>query len=334
MRSLPHPAGALVVGLALAVPATPAGAAAGPWVVHAESRVRLIGAARDLGLEIELQPGWHVYWKNSGDAGYAPRLDFSVPPALRGAHLLFPPPRRFDLPGGLVSFGYEAQVVYPIGADLEAASAMPIAVRARLDYLVCREECIPHTAELTLDLPAPGTDTDPETQDITARLAAARAALPQDPAGVPGAPQVSLRLEPGLTATWTLELVATGGSLVAGEPDLFFDAHPLFALDRPEYSVTATGLRFRVRFRPLDETRPMPATTTFAWTLTGLESGAGSDASPRPVALAGSATVDIPHLRTSAAPSAAGSATQLWIAAGTGVMALALFLLHRFRRSS
>lgn len=318
----------------LLVAADPLVAVMGPWVVNDEARVRLIAASANLGLEFELEPGWHVYWKNSGDAGYAPRIDFSGTPAVRDAHLLFPTPKRFDLPGGLVSFGYETQVIYPIEANLGAAFAKATAVRARLDYLVCREECIPHTAELTLDLPAPGTDTDPETPEITARLAAARAALPQDPAVVPGAPQVTLRVEPGPASSLTLELVAAGGSLDAASPDLFFETHPFFALERPAFSASAAGLRFRVPFRPLDETKPMPATTTFAWTLTGLERNSRSDASPRPVALAGSATVDIPHLRTSGAPSAAGSATQLWIAAGTGVMALALFLLHRFRRSS
>jgi hypothetical protein len=152
------------------------------------------GGRIDLGLELELAPGWHVYWKNSGDAGYPPRLDFSRTPALAGAELLYPAPRRYDLPGGLVSFGYEQHVIYPIAptspisARLAAAGGERLPpVLARLDYLVCRAECIPHTAELSLDLDAAREGTGPEGAATAARLAAAwEPTQTRSVAGAPG----------------------------------------------------------------------------------------------------------------------------------------------------
>ncbi len=334
----------IAAGLALcALLTSPLAAASGPWVVHEQARVRLVAATAagtpiDLGLEFELEPGWHVYWKNSGDAGYPPRLDFSQTPALAGSELLFPAPHRYDLPGGLVSFGYEEHVLYPIssrlavpaGDDARLLAPFP-PVTARLDYLVCREECIPYTAELTLDLEAARRRPGPEEAATAARLATARAALPADPRSVAEAPEVGLRAEPGPNSALVLVVAVTGGALRAAEPDLFFDVHPFFALDRPELQATAEGLRFRVPFRARDETQPLPPTTTFAWTLTGLERD-----EELPVALAGTASVEIPHLRTSGAPPAAGGegmSRQLLIALPVLAGALALFLLYRSRRS-
>jgi suppressor for copper-sensitivity B len=279
-------------GLALAlvlVAATTARGAAGPWAESAEARARLIAGAAGLGLEFELQPGWHVYWKNSGDAGYAPRLDFSATSAVRDARLLFPAPRRFELAAGLVSFGYERAVIYPIAATLDRSAAGPLPVRARLDYLVCREECIPHTAELTLELPAKAGADDVET----ARLARAIAALPLPLTAAPGAPRVTLAVTPAAGGALTLEVATAGGGWRAAAPDIFFETHPLFALGRAQLQATKSGLRYRIRLQPLDLTRPLPAMTEFAWTLTGFEHSVGG--APAPVALAGTTSVNLPR---------------------------------------
>lgn len=288
MRPIHRLRAGLAVTLALAA-ATTARGAAGPWAESAEARARLIAGASGLGLEFELQPGWHVYWKNSGDAGYPPRIDFSATSGIRDARLLFPAPRRFELGAGLVSFGYADGVVYPIAAEIAPGAGRPLAVRARLDYLVCREECIPHRADLALQLPPKETAGDA----ASARLAAARAALPLAAGGAPEAPQVSLRVAPAADGVWELELTAAGGAWRAAAPDLFFDNHPLFALARPQLQASKSGLRFRVRLQRLDLTRPLPAAADFAWTLTGFERSVAGG--PAPVALTGTASVALPH---------------------------------------
>src|ERR1039458_8891574 len=38
-----------------------------------------IGKPADIGLYFRLEPGWHVYWKNSGDAGEPPRVRWMMP---------------------------------------------------------------------------------------------------------------------------------------------------------------------------------------------------------------------------------------------------------------
>jgi suppressor for copper-sensitivity B len=293
--------------------------------VTPEARVRFVSghdsappagteAELDLGIEFLLAPGWHVYWKNSGDAGYAPKLDLSATAAISNARLLFPAPHRFDLPGGLVSFGYEREVIYPVSGTLRPTSDGPIAIRGRLDYLACATECIPLAADLELDLPDSAGATGPS--DEKARLELWRNRLPRTP-GSAGAPVVELALERGHPKS-TLVVTASGGDFRASSPDLFFESHDRFALGRPELSIGSGGLTFRVPVHPLDETKPFPESTDFAWTLTGLEGNDG------PYALEGVSQVGV--------PSPVAPLRRFWF---VGLLALPLLWLavHRIRRS-
>src|SRR6266852_2224401 len=119
---------ALVAVLASALcGASPAAAVASAWARNPQTQVRLLSGERvaarrgelRLGLQFRLAPGWHVYWKNSGDAGFAPILTVSAP-GLSGAALLWPAPHRFELPGDLEALGYAGEVVYPVRAELAA----------------------------------------------------------------------------------------------------------------------------------------------------------------------------------------------------------------------
>ena len=71
---------------------------------------------------------------------------------------------------------------------------------------------------------------------------------------------------------------------------------------------------------PLDETRPLPESTEFAWTLTGLEGADG------PFAVEGVSRVAIP---TPAAPL-----RRLWWLAPLVVLSLLGFAFYRSRRGS
>lgn len=263
-------------GLALALLASPGSAAVGPWVANEQAKVRLVspwqvapgGEELALGLEFELAPGWHVYWENSGDAGYPPKLDWSATPAIAAGPLRYPAPHRFPLPGGLMSFGYADAVIYPLRVRPQGAGGERLELRARLDYLVCASECIPYTAELGLVQPLGAPAADAAT---AARLELWERRLPRSLGELANPPRVEARIEPGDYPFSTLELALAGGGIAAAAPDLFFAVHPLYALGRPELRATSGGLQFRVPIRPLDETRPVPRAIDLAWTITGLE---------------------------------------------------------------
>jgi len=110
------------------------------------------GGNNQIGLYFKLEPGWHVYWKNAGDAGGPPRIRWTLPDGVTAGPLQFPAPKRLPL-GPLMDFGYEDEVLYPIKLDVAPNVKSGKAVLdANVDWLVCREVCLPGKAELKLTL--------------------------------------------------------------------------------------------------------------------------------------------------------------------------------------
>jgi DsbC/DsbD-like thiol-disulfide interchange protein len=269
--------------VAAALPAT-AGAMSGPPAENPESTVRLISpwAAAPaegelwLGLAFITAPGWHVYWKNSGDAGYPPVVSFDPTPEIAAAELLYPAPERYELPGGLVSYGYEGEVVYPVRARLAAPGRERLAIAADLDYLVCEVECIPYSVRLTLDQPLAGPGRPAAEDPASAPLLAAwRDRLPAPPAALglstAGALDLSDPERPALEVT--LDGAAAAG---AAAPELFLETHELFTAGAPEVERTAGGLAFRVPVEWRAVPAALPASVELAWTVTGLAVDGGA----------------------------------------------------------
>jgi len=119
------------------------------------------------GLYFKLEPGWHIYWKNAGDSGEPPHIKWTPPEGISASALQFPPPKRLPL-GPLMDFGYENEVVFPFSIQVaKSAKTGPTDLHAKVDWLVCREVCIPGKAELDLtknvsDHPASLVSSDPE----------------------------------------------------------------------------------------------------------------------------------------------------------------------------
>lgn len=105
------------------------------------------------GLYFKLEPGWHVYWKNAGDSGEPPRMKWTLPAGVTAGPLQFPAPKRLPL-GPLMDFGYEDEVLFPFQVKVDSnAVAGPAVLHAKVDWLVCREVCIPGKAELEATRP-------------------------------------------------------------------------------------------------------------------------------------------------------------------------------------
>jgi thiol:disulfide interchange protein len=111
------------------------------------------GGSTDVGLHFVLDKGWHVYWVNAGDSGEPPKIDWKLPAGITASPMQFPAPQRLRL-GPLMDFGYEDEVLFPMtlqaGGALKAPSTAQL--RAHVDWLVCREVCIPGKADLALPL--------------------------------------------------------------------------------------------------------------------------------------------------------------------------------------
>jgi len=130
--------------------------------------VLVVGQAADAGLYIKIDPGWHVYWKNAGDAGEPPHIKWTLPEGITAGPLQFPAPKRLPL-GPLMDFGYEDEVLYPFSVNAAQTAKPGLAVlHAKVDWLVCQASCIPGKAELEVSRDVsehPGKAVAPRADD-------------------------------------------------------------------------------------------------------------------------------------------------------------------------
>lgn len=103
------------------------------------------------GIYFKLDPGWHVYWVNAGDSGEPPSIRWTLPAGITADALRFPAPKRLPL-GPLMDFGYEGEVLFPVTLHTPRTlrPGKGLQLPARVDWLVCREVCIPGRANLML----------------------------------------------------------------------------------------------------------------------------------------------------------------------------------------
>lgn len=64
-----------------------------------------------VGLRLEIEPGWHTYWRNPGDSGLAARIDWELPEGMVAGEIRWPVPHRFRI-GDLMNYGYADGVVW------------------------------------------------------------------------------------------------------------------------------------------------------------------------------------------------------------------------------
>jgi len=126
-----------------------------PTHVGPHSKVALIGGeggenGMALGVEFKLEPEWHIYWKNPGDSGAAPKFKFQVTGG-KANDVEWPIPERVRLKE-LTNYGYNHRVVFPFTVVPEAG-AKTVKVDLDLEYLICRVECIPGFGKLSASFP-------------------------------------------------------------------------------------------------------------------------------------------------------------------------------------
>jgi len=144
---------AVMLSVACAAPGVRAEDAS-PWQRDAHSAMRLLAGSRSGavllgGVAIQLQPGWHTYWRTPGDSGVPARFDFSKSDNIEAVTVLWPAPHKFDDGAGGTSLGYTQQLVLPLRIVAKNADK-PVTLRATINYAVCEKLCIPvdATAEL------------------------------------------------------------------------------------------------------------------------------------------------------------------------------------------
>ena len=141
----------------------------GGWQKGADTAARLIAGQSGmdaqgriwLGVQIKLTPGWKTYWRNPGESGAPPRLDWSASQNLATADVHWPAPQRFSA-FGFDSFGYHDEVVLPVLLRATVPGKATLA-RLKLDYMICATVCVPMQADLSLKLAPDGKAAENNT---------------------------------------------------------------------------------------------------------------------------------------------------------------------------
>lgn len=106
--------------------------------------------------------GWHIYWKNPGDSGSALAVDWSTTFGAEINGPEFPIPARIPT-GPLLNYGYETETFFLFEVIPRVTDDSALKLRADVEILVCKEECIPANALLEVIVNSSTSNTKSET---------------------------------------------------------------------------------------------------------------------------------------------------------------------------
>src|SRR5438128_6711584 len=100
------------------------------------------------GLFLRMAPGWHTYWKFSGDAGLPTEIKWKLPPGWKVGQIQWPIPLKTIDPGDIQTYGYQdellliQQITPPAKIDppkdgFTVANVSSAKLTAEANWLVC-----------------------------------------------------------------------------------------------------------------------------------------------------------------------------------------------------
>jgi DsbC/DsbD-like thiol-disulfide interchange protein len=129
---------------------------ASPVNVELLADVSIVQSGNDfkLGVLLDIEPGWYIYWKHPGASGEPTQVDFALPQDFVSSPIRWPSPIRVTSPDAIEGYGYRDQVL--LQTDVQASNHDPDHewhLTATVNWLACKEECLPGQAFIELLLP-------------------------------------------------------------------------------------------------------------------------------------------------------------------------------------
>ena len=142
----------------------------------AEDTAAAPGSAVTVALEENIRDGWHTYWINPGDAGAPTEIKWTLPQGWSAGDIQWPTPKRLPV-GPLMDYGYEGKLwlLQKLTVPADAKAGDTVTLKAAVDWLVCKDICVPEETTLSLPLKIGPAVPDPA---VTKDFAAARNLLP------------------------------------------------------------------------------------------------------------------------------------------------------------
>ncbi|NTF17802.1 DUF255 domain-containing protein [Agrobacterium rubi] len=121
------------------------------------------------GLKVELDAGWHAYWKSPGETGLAPDLQISGT-NLHGSKVYWPLPERFTS-SGFETVGYRSSFVVPVISRVSDSSRVSdLAIKGTI--YACSDICVPVAVDAKMQI-SPGDRNVARLSEIALWLARA-----------------------------------------------------------------------------------------------------------------------------------------------------------------
>lgn len=126
------------------------------------------GEVFPVGIHLTMADGWHVYWKNPGEAGLPTRVQWRLPDGFEAGPLQWPVPIRFTMPGDITALGYAGEVVLIalITAPDDLGDRKRVTLKATVSWLGCNGTCIPGEAEVQATLPVGRQSPAPQSERL------------------------------------------------------------------------------------------------------------------------------------------------------------------------
>jgi thiol:disulfide interchange protein DsbD len=136
------------------------------------------GESVRLAVVLNVDKEWHIYWRNPGLSGLPTKIEWSGPAGARFGRVQFPTPEsKFDKELKADSFINEGACTYISTATIpdDARVGDSATFKVKAVWLVCKKECIPGDAEVSLSLPivAKGSPPKPVNAEVFERAVAA-----------------------------------------------------------------------------------------------------------------------------------------------------------------
>lgn len=162
-----------------------------------------------LALQIDLDKGWHTYWKNPGDSGLGTSVEWTFPTGFEVTELEWATPERFD-DKSIISFGYAHPFVIlaKITPDKTLVPGEDVQLEATVRWVACNDgNCIPGDCTNKVTLPVTKATPLKDGQQ-TPLFTKARDRLPQSNwkvAATNGPDVLKVSLQPPLAAKGAIE---------------------------------------------------------------------------------------------------------------------------------
>lgn len=157
-------------GAAVAAFGAPAHAQTGPWSLSKYDGSKLVkarlqsdtpvigpGQTFHLAVVFDIEPAWHISWKNPGGGSMPPQISVTAPDGFQVGEPLFPRPESVTTPlGPEYCYSDQAALFVPVTAPADLGDGRA-AFHLQIRWTVCKEVCVMGSARHSIEIDTAGS---------------------------------------------------------------------------------------------------------------------------------------------------------------------------------